>query len=71
DVPADSVVEEFQKGYRMGDTILRPSRVVVSAGPEETPEDTPGGDAAEEPGDSTSAAPEGAESDEDSTLVDL
>lgn len=34
DVPADVVIEEFQKGYKLGDSVLRPSKVVVSSGPE-------------------------------------
>jgi molecular chaperone GrpE len=33
-----SVLEVLQKGYRLGDRVLRPSRVVV-AGPKETPAD--------------------------------
>lgn len=33
DVPPDSVIEEFQKGYRLGQMVLRPSKVVVSMGP--------------------------------------
>lgn len=32
DVPPDSVIEEFQKGYRLGQMVLRPSKVVVSMG---------------------------------------
>ncbi len=31
-VPPESVVEEFQKGYRLGSIVLRPSKVVVSMG---------------------------------------
>jgi len=31
--PADTVMEEFQKGYRLGEFVLRPSQVVVSSGP--------------------------------------
>ncbi|HNT86535.1 MAG TPA: nucleotide exchange factor GrpE, partial [Candidatus Hydrogenedentes bacterium] len=31
--PADTVMEEWQRGYRMGELLLRPSRVVVSSGP--------------------------------------
>ncbi len=31
--PADVVVEEFQRGYRLGTFVLRPSKVVVSGGP--------------------------------------
>ena len=29
----NTVLEEFQRGYRMGDLILRPSKVVVSSAP--------------------------------------
>lgn len=32
DIPADHVAEEFQRGYRLADRVLRPSRVVVSTG---------------------------------------
>jgi molecular chaperone GrpE len=35
---ADTVCEEFQRGYRLGGVVLRPSKVVVSAGPEPTAE---------------------------------
>ena len=35
-----SVIDVVQKGYRLGDRVLRPARVVV-AGPKE---DAPGGD---------------------------
>jgi molecular chaperone GrpE len=31
--PADTVMEEFQRGYRLGDFVLRPTQVVVSSGP--------------------------------------
>ncbi len=30
--PADTVMEEFQRGYRLGDFVLRPTQVVVSSG---------------------------------------
>lgn len=51
--PADTVIEEFQRGYRLGDFVLRPSQVVVSSGApaetntedtgtEETPGEAPG-----------------------------
>jgi len=30
--PENSVIEEFQKGYKLHDRIIRPSKVVVSAG---------------------------------------
>ena len=33
DVPAGSVVNELQKGYRVGDRLLRPALVSVSSGP--------------------------------------
>ncbi len=33
DVPAGSVAGEFQKGYRIGDRLLRPAMVSVSTGP--------------------------------------
>jgi molecular chaperone GrpE len=32
------VIEVVQKGYRLGDRVLRPARVVVSAGPPDLPE---------------------------------
>ena len=32
DVPAQAVIEEFQKGYRLGQLVLRPAKVVVSLG---------------------------------------
>lgn len=32
EVPAQAVIEEFQKGYRLGQLVLRPAKVVVSAG---------------------------------------
>ncbi|HRK35623.1 MAG TPA: nucleotide exchange factor GrpE [Candidatus Hydrogenedentes bacterium] len=32
EVPEQSVIEEFQKGYRLGQLVLRPSKVVVSLG---------------------------------------
>ncbi len=35
--PADIVLEEIQKGYRTGDHIVRPARVVVSKAPAEKP----------------------------------
>jgi molecular chaperone GrpE len=30
--PHGRVIEEFQKGYRLGDLVLRPSKVVVNTG---------------------------------------
>lgn len=38
EVEAGSVAQEFQKGYMLGDSILRPSGVAVSRGPAEDPE---------------------------------
>lgn len=35
--PPDSVIQVFEKGYRLGDTVLRPARVVVAKAP---PDDT-------------------------------
>lgn len=32
EVPAQAVIEEFQKGYRLGQLVLRPAKVVVSLG---------------------------------------
>jgi molecular chaperone GrpE len=32
DAPEGSVIEVVQKGYKLGDRILRPARVVVSGG---------------------------------------
>jgi len=33
EVQADHVIQEFQRGYRLGGQILRPSKVLVSRGP--------------------------------------
>jgi len=38
--PADHVVNEFQRGYRLGEFVLRPAKVVVNAAP--PPPETPG-----------------------------
>jgi molecular chaperone GrpE len=35
-VDEGTVVAELQRGYRQGDRLLRPSRVVVSSGPADT-----------------------------------
>ncbi len=37
---ADTVMEEYQRGYRMGDYIVRPAKVVVSSGAPESAADT-------------------------------
>ncbi len=42
-VPVDTVLQEFQKGYRIGDVVLRHAKVVVSAAPE--PDDVTNNDA--------------------------
>ncbi len=34
-----AVIEVVQKGYKLGDRVLRPARVVVSAGPPEPPQE--------------------------------
>ncbi|HEX3455768.1 MAG TPA: nucleotide exchange factor GrpE [Gaiellaceae bacterium] len=39
DADEGSVIEVVQKGYRLGDRVLRPARVVIAA-----PKETPGGD---------------------------
>ncbi|HMP72877.1 MAG TPA: nucleotide exchange factor GrpE [Kiritimatiellia bacterium] len=36
EVPADSVVTVFRKGYRLGERLIRPAQVVVSSGPSES-----------------------------------
>ncbi len=48
EVPAQAVIEEFQKGYRLGQLVLRPAKVMVSLGAaasedvaEEVVEETP------------------------------
>ena len=45
-MPSDTVekgriVEEYERGYRLRDTILRPSRVIVSSGPAENTDNGP------------------------------
>ncbi len=40
EVPADHVAQVFQKGYKLGDQILRPAKVVVSQGPAAAEEKT-------------------------------
>lgn len=48
--PVDTVMEEFQRGYRIGDFVLRPSQVVVSSGAPQAPvaEEPDGGGVASE-----------------------
>jgi molecular chaperone GrpE len=38
--PPDTVVLEYQRGYRLGDQVLRAAKVVVSSGPAEAAETT-------------------------------
>ena len=33
DVPAGCILQELQKGYRLGERVLRPTQVIVSSGP--------------------------------------
>lgn len=40
DVPEGHVVDVFQSGYRVGEHLLHPARVLVSSGPPETPANT-------------------------------
>jgi molecular chaperone GrpE len=42
DVPAGSVVSEIQKGYRIGERLLRPALVVVAVAPPASPGPTDG-----------------------------
>jgi molecular chaperone GrpE len=39
ETPPNHVIQEFQRGYRLGDRVLRPAKVVVSAGPPESSEE--------------------------------
>lgn len=43
--PADTVMLEYERGYRLGEGVLRPAKVVVSSGPAAAPADA---DATEE-----------------------
>lgn len=42
EVAKDSVVVEYQRGYKLGGQVLRPSKVVVSSGPEDASSDADG-----------------------------
>jgi molecular chaperone GrpE len=44
EVPAGEVIAEMQRGYRMGDRVLRPSMVRVSSGPLPEPVEEPASD---------------------------
>ena len=39
-VEAETIVEETEKGYMLGKSVIRPSKVVVAAGSDEIPDDT-------------------------------
>ena len=36
EIPADHVAQEFQKGYLLGETVIRPTKVIVSTGPKKS-----------------------------------
>lgn len=36
--PAGIVIQEFERGYRIGEYVLRPAKVIVSSGPPQPPE---------------------------------
>jgi len=38
EIPVDHVAQEFQKGYMLGDTVIRPTKVIVSTGPNNSDE---------------------------------
>jgi len=75
EVDADFVLEEFQKGYMLGDTILRPAKVVVSSGPllsaADVEEEVEAGAIEDTSVPVNIEISEETESDEDTTLVDL
>jgi molecular chaperone GrpE len=50
EVPEGHIIAEMQKGYRVGDRVLRPSIVRVSAGSPAQPEEEAGPDSEEETG---------------------
>jgi len=62
EVPPGQVIAEMQKGYSMGDRVLRPSMVRVSSGPPPQPEPEP--EAEPGPEEQDSRAEEGRESAE-------
>jgi len=39
--PADTVVRQLRRGYKLGDRLLRPAQVVVASGPPDAPEVSP------------------------------
>ena len=58
DKEENTVLEEFQKGYRLNGRIIRPSRVIVNKLPEEKPGDGREGEPQEQPEDEYDAADE-------------
>jgi molecular chaperone GrpE len=44
DAPEGTVIQVMQKGYRLGDHVLRPARVAISSGPPSPPPSGPGGE---------------------------
>jgi len=54
----DTVLEEFQKGYKLNGRVIRPSRVIVNKLPEEKPGDGKEGQPPEQPEDENDAAGE-------------
>ncbi|MBN2311335.1 MAG: nucleotide exchange factor GrpE [Candidatus Hydrogenedentes bacterium] len=64
EVEADVVLEEFQRGYMLADRVLRPSKVVVSGGRAQEPDES-GGD--EEVAEGTSVRVEIQTSEEDNS----
>lgn len=41
DHPADTIVSQLRRGYKLGERLLRPAQVVVSSGPPDAPEVSP------------------------------
>ena len=56
DKEENTVLEEFQKGYRLNDRVIRPSRVIVNKLPEEKPGDEREGQPPGQPEDEYDAA---------------
>jgi len=65
------VIEEFQKGYKLGDHVLRPSRVIVNKRAGETkPEEVPGEKQAEKTEEKLEESPEQQQSQEGEGLLE-
>ncbi len=58
DKEENTVLEEFQKGYRLNGRVIRPSKVIVNKLPEEKPGDGQEGESPEPPKDEYDAADE-------------